>query len=122
VSERYETTIDRHLADLLVENLRRALAAAGFDEVLHIPSPDVSEFRRGHEVLTLTRDEGSRHRHRLSIEGEATDVQPFVGEAARQSVLEVCRELLAAMPWVDREALEKDLDQLLREVLVKVQS
>jgi hypothetical protein len=110
------------LADLLVEHLRRALAAAGFEEVLHIPSPDITEFRRGDEVLTLTRDEGGRHRHRLSIEGEATDVQPFLGEAARQSILDVCRDLLAAMPWVDREALEKDVDQVLREGLVKVQS
>lgn len=119
MSERYETILTDQLADILVDRLRQTLVSAGFDEVLRIPEPDVTEYRRGAVVLTLTRHGAGRHRQHFTLEAEGTDVQPLVGEAAREVILGVCRQILAAMPWVDREALERDVDRVLREGLAQ---
>ncbi|MHB1006318.1 MAG: hypothetical protein ACYC3S_11880 [Chloroflexota bacterium] len=114
MSERFEGELDAPLIGLLARHLAATLKAAGFAEYLRLAESHLSEYRRGEAVVSVVIEHVAHERQRLVVESEAVDVQPLVGEAARRSLLDVTTGLLAALPWVDRAALEHDLDAVLR--------
>lgn len=105
MSDRFESSLDPYLAGIFVEKLCRVLKVAGYAEVLRIPEPRVTEFRRGSEVLTLQIGHPRGHKQSVSVETESTDVDLLVTEAVRDTIVEVSDQLLAALPWVDNAAV-----------------
>lgn len=117
MSERFEGELNGPLTELLARHLEETLEAEGFTEYLRLAEAHLTEYRRHEAVVSVVVERLARERQRLVVESEAVDVQPLVGEAARRALLDVTSALLKALPWVDREALERDLDALLRPSL-----
>lgn len=119
MSELFEATLPENLAGMLVDELRAVLKSGGFVDVVRVPGPDVTAYRRGDHVVTVSLDRVGGHQDSVRVESESVDVDLYVGEASRQALLRITRHLLGAMPWVERESLERDLDAILQEGLKK---
>lgn len=102
--------MNAYLAGLLAEKLVGVLKEAGFQEVLRISEPHVTQFQRGSEVLTLQTSYPRSHHQLVVVESETVDVDPLVGRAARRAILEVSGELLGSLPWIDWGAVREEVE------------
>ena len=117
MSSRLELSLGAYLAEILEEKLRAVLKDAGFRETLRVPEPDVTEFERGVEVLSLEIGHVRSHRQTVAVESEDVDPTPLVGRAAKETILEVSSELLCCLPSVDPSAARERVDACLSQLL-----
>ena len=119
MSREFEACINAYLASIFVENLRVALKEAGFDEALRIPEPHVAQYQRGSDIVSLRTEGSGPHHTRITLESETLHVDPFLGEAAVATIVEICDELLTVIPWVDEGAARQELHAWASRLLVE---
>ncbi len=117
MSERFELTLSSSLAGLFREHVRAALEAAGFVETLELASPHVSQYQRDGDLISLEVEHTSGHKEAIALESESLNLDPFVGRAALLTMVEVCDQLLASLPWVDQSAARREVEALLSRLL-----
>jgi len=115
--DRFEVVLDSYLAELFVEQLRDVLESSGFKETLRIHEPRVMEFQVGSHLLSVQIEEPAAHQRSLAVESETLDLQPLVSRAVSRTVVDVARRLTESLPWVGRDELCYDLQQLLEKRL-----
>ncbi|MHB1160946.1 MAG: hypothetical protein ACYC66_07970 [Chloroflexota bacterium] len=118
MSERFEASLKADLAGIFTERLSQMLQEMGFQETLHIPEPDVTEFQRDGEVVSLRIGHAGAHQRRVSVESESVDVASLAEKATRATILEVARDLLEALP-AREGAAGRDIEARLAELMKK---
>lgn len=109
MSDRIECSLDAYLAAIFTEKLSGVLEAAGYAQVLRIPEPHVTEFRRNDDVITLQVGHPRAHKQLVVVESETIDLNPLVTAAVRDTIVEVSDQLLGSLPWLDRATVREDI-------------
>ncbi len=117
MSERFDVLLSGSLPGLFEENVRRVLEAAGFVEALHLASPHVTQYQRDGDLISLEVEHTAGHREAIALESESLSLDPFIGKAALQTIVEVCDQVLAGLPWVDRPAARREVEALLSRLV-----
>ena len=99
--DRFECSLDVYLAAIFAEQLSAVIESAGFSEVLRIPEPHVTEYRRNDDLIILQVGHPQAHKQSVAVESESTDVSPLVAAAVRDTIVEVSDQLLGSLPWID---------------------
>lgn len=109
MSDRFECSLDPYLAGLFAEKLCEVLKEAGYQEVLRLPEPHITEFRRDAELLTLQVGYPHAHKQSVVVESESTDVNPLVTTAVRDTIVEVSDKLLGSLQWLDHASVHVEI-------------
>jgi len=118
VSDRFEATLEPYLAGIFEQKLHQVLRAAGFRETLRLAEPRIMEFQRNSDLLTFEQGQAESHRRWVAIDSDTVDLNPLVGRAARDTILEVSNALLGFLPWVDRPAVLQKIESSLTKLLL----
>ncbi|MGE5620080.1 MAG: hypothetical protein ACM3US_12565 [Sphingomonadaceae bacterium] len=116
MAKRLDASLKTYLAGIFVEKLSQVLKEAGFRETLHIPEPDVTEFQRDAQVVTLQVHHVDAHHRQVIVESESVDVTLPVEAATRATVVEIARDLVEALP-VPEGSTSQDVAARLAELL-----
>ncbi|MGI5836763.1 MAG: hypothetical protein ACOX87_09805 [Chloroflexota bacterium] len=117
MSDRFECSLDTYLADIFAEKLSNVLEAAGYEEVLRIPEPNVTEFRRNNEVISLQLGHSRAQKQMIVVESEIVDVAPLVAAAARDTIVEISDQLLGSLPWLDSTSVRMEIKKHLSNLI-----
>ncbi len=116
MSDRFEATLDSHLAGIFEQKLYGVLGAEGFLETLRLAGPHVTEFQRDSDLITLQMGQRGGQRQLVVVESETVDVDPLVGAAAKKVIEEIADQLLGSLPGVDHTALSQRIRSCLADL------
>ncbi|MHB1417611.1 MAG: hypothetical protein ACYC1C_20375 [Chloroflexota bacterium] len=117
MANRFEAELETYLARIFSEKLSDVLESAGFHETVRIHEPHVTEYQRNRDVLSLQTERVGPDKIAVSVESESIDVDPLIGLAARDVIVDVCDRMLSSLPWVDRQGARQHVEAYISTLL-----
>lgn len=113
----FETSLRDYLASALAQQLAAVLGEAGYQLIVHLREPEVSEYRRESSVVSVQVGDEADNRRSLAVASESAPVDQLVARATKQLLLELSGELLGALPGVERGRAQEQLAACLAQLL-----
>lgn len=125
MSTRCELSLNVFLGGYFRDRIVSFFRQEGFEKVLELTlpkAPDVLEFRRGDELVSISFDEGRADRVEVTLESEWPAADALFVDAIRWIAGDLLTSLIHGLPGCESETLDEQvsacLDELLRRVSV----
>jgi hypothetical protein len=113
----FEASLRDYLASALAQQLAAVLREGGYELILHLHEPEVSEYRRESTVVSILVGDEADNRRTLAVASDSAPVNQLVAMAARQLLSELSGELLRALPGLDPGRVQEQLATCLAQLL-----